>query len=92
MLQRKCRASSHCKDIKKLNERLDSIAQENEKDFKFIPNLNRGSQDFERIISTSIVDVSEVHGRGDDLELLTKKLLPESGSVEEDSIQIVSLV
>ncbi|XP_073135071.1 putative disease resistance protein RGA4 [Henckelia pumila] len=77
------------KDIKKLNERLDVIAQENENEFKFIPNLSRVSQDFKRITSTSFVDVSEVQGRDGDLKLLMKKLLP---PVKEDGIQIVSLI
>ncbi|XP_075506695.1 putative disease resistance protein RGA4 [Primulina tabacum] len=80
------------RNIHKLNKRRDLISKENEDEFKFIPNLSRETQDFLRIISTSIVDVSKVHGRDDDLKLLIKKLLPERGSVLEDDIHIVSIV
>ncbi|XP_073304202.1 putative disease resistance protein RGA4 [Primulina huaijiensis] len=80
------------RNIHKLNKRLDLISKENEDEFKFIPNLSRETQEFRRIICTSIVDVSKVHGRDDDLKLLIKKLLPERGSVLEDDIHIVSIV
>ncbi|XP_073135346.1 putative disease resistance protein RGA1 isoform X2 [Henckelia pumila] len=81
------------KDIKKLNERLDLIAQQNENEFKFIPNLSRVSQvGFKPLTTTSVVDVSKMEGRDDDLKSLMKKLLPESTVKEDGILQIVSLV
>ncbi|KAG8387709.1 hypothetical protein BUALT_Bualt02G0049400 [Buddleja alternifolia] len=83
-------ASRSCGDP--WQKRLDSVAQENENEFKFIPNVTCDSQDFERIESTSFVNVSEVYGRDSDKETLMSKLLSESSSQGEDKIQIISIV
>ncbi|KAK4425811.1 putative disease resistance protein RGA1 [Sesamum alatum] len=78
-------------DIKGIHERLDSIAQENENEFNFIPNLGPDSNmDFKRIITTSYVDVSEIHGRENDREKLVSKLLLENTSKE--GVQTISIV
>ncbi|KAG8369986.1 hypothetical protein BUALT_Bualt14G0070700 [Buddleja alternifolia] len=79
-------------DIKRINERLDSVSQENENEFKFIPNVTCDSRDFKRIESTSFVDVSEVYGRDSDKKRLMSKLLSVSSSQGEDKIQIISIV
>ncbi|KAK4405609.1 putative disease resistance protein RGA1 [Sesamum angolense] len=77
--------------IKGINKRLDSVAQENENEFKFIPNLGRASdEDFKRTITTSYVDVSEIHGRDHDKETLVSELLSESSS--RDGVQTISVV
>ncbi|KAK4425809.1 putative disease resistance protein RGA3 [Sesamum alatum] len=78
-------------DIKGIHERLDSIAQENENEFNFIPNQGPDSnKDFKRIITTSYVNVSEIYGRDDDKETLVSKLLPENTS--RDGVQTISIV
>ncbi|KAK4405606.1 hypothetical protein Sango_0567100 [Sesamum angolense] len=53
---------SIAKNIEGLNGRLNSIAQETERDFNFIPNLgrHRSNQDLSRTITTSFVDLSEI--------------------------------
>ncbi|KAK6140851.1 hypothetical protein DH2020_025383 [Rehmannia glutinosa] len=79
-------------NIKQLNERLDLIGQQNEDEFKFIPNLSHDSQEFRRISTTSFVDVSEVRGRDRDKEALMSKLLSESSIQIEDGLQIISIV
>ncbi|KAK4405611.1 hypothetical protein Sango_0567600 [Sesamum angolense] len=55
---------SIAKSMKAINGRLDSIAQENENEFNFIPNLRRDTDkdEFKRIGTTSFVDVSEILG------------------------------
>lgn len=73
-------------DISRINRRLDSIAQENESEFKFIPNAGHGPQEFKRILPTSFVDMSEIHGRDHDKKTLVSKLL-ESSAQEEDDIK-----
>ncbi|KAL0348708.1 UNVERIFIED_CONTAM: putative disease resistance protein RGA3 [Sesamum angustifolium] len=80
--------------IKGINERLDSIARENENEFNFIPNLGgESNQDIRRVITTSFVDVSEIHGRSDDKKTLMSKLLSESSSQGgDDGVQIISIV
>ncbi|KAL0414690.1 UNVERIFIED_CONTAM: putative disease resistance protein RGA3 [Sesamum radiatum] len=82
-------------DIKGINERLDSIARENENEFKFIPNLvGESNQDIRRVITTSFVDVSEIHGRSDDKNTLMSKLLSDQSSSQggDDGVQTISIV
>ncbi|KAK4425816.1 hypothetical protein Salat_1775600 [Sesamum alatum] len=83
---------SIAKNMKGLNGRLDSIDQEHKDEFKFIPNLGRDLEEdeFKRIITTSFVDVSEIHGRDDDKKILVSKLL--SGSSSGDGVQTISIV
>ncbi|KAL0389660.1 UNVERIFIED_CONTAM: putative disease resistance RPP13-like protein 1 [Sesamum calycinum] len=85
---------SIAKNMKGVNRRLDSIAQENEDEFKFIPNLDRNSgKDFQPNPSNSFVDVSKIHGRDIDKETLVTKLLSESSSRgDDDSVPIFSIV
>ncbi|KAG8369952.1 hypothetical protein BUALT_Bualt14G0066700 [Buddleja alternifolia] len=65
-------------DIKRINKRLDLVAQENENEFKFIPNIGGVSRDFKRIESTWFVEVSDIRGRDSDKKRLMSKLLSES--------------
>ncbi|KAL2469485.1 putative disease resistance RPP13-like protein 1 [Abeliophyllum distichum] len=80
--------------IKQLNGRLESIAKENDDEFKFLPNLSeeidRESQHFMRVLATSFVDRSTVRGRDDDQNILVSKLLSESE--KGNGIQIISIV
>ncbi|KAG8375574.1 hypothetical protein BUALT_Bualt10G0114700 [Buddleja alternifolia] len=77
----------------KINKRLNSIAEENEDEFKFIPNVSRDSHDFKRVVSTSFVDVSEVRGRDYETSILVSKLLGENGNGgSENGIKILSIV
>ncbi|KAK4425818.1 putative disease resistance protein RGA1 [Sesamum alatum] len=83
-------------DIKGIHERLDSIAQENENEFKFTPNLPRAdhSKEFKPHPTKSFVDVSKIHGRDDDRKTLVSKLLSESstGQGHHDGVPIISIV
>ncbi|KAL0457363.1 UNVERIFIED_CONTAM: putative disease resistance protein RGA1 [Sesamum latifolium] len=83
---------SIAKKIEGLNGRLNSIAQENERDFNFLPNLGRhhSNQDFSRIITTSFVDLSEIQGRDHDKETLMNKLWSEGSS--RDGVRTISIV
>ncbi|KAK4424663.1 putative disease resistance protein RGA3 [Sesamum alatum] len=85
-------------DVRDINERLDSIDSENKKEFNFIPNLGRESnQVSERVITTAYVVVSEIQGRDYDKETVISKLLSESSSQGDDDdgghhVQIISVV
>ncbi|KAG8369942.1 hypothetical protein BUALT_Bualt14G0065700 [Buddleja alternifolia] len=80
-------------DVKHIHKKLDSIAQENENEFKFIPNIGDGvSRVFKRGESTSRFEVSEIHGRDLDKTTLMSKLFSESSSQGEDDIKIISIV
>ncbi|KAL2454460.1 putative disease resistance RPP13-like protein 1 [Abeliophyllum distichum] len=80
--------------IKEVNGRLESIAKENEDEFKFLPKLsgekNQDSQDFKRVLESSYVDKSKVKGRNDDQKFLVSKLLSESK--QGNDIHIISIV
>ncbi|KAL2469479.1 putative disease resistance RPP13-like protein 1 [Abeliophyllum distichum] len=80
--------------IKQLNGRLESIAKENDDEFKFLPNLSeeidQESQRFNRVLATSFVDESKIKGRVDDKNILLSKLLSESE--KGNGIQIISIV
>ncbi|KAG8369989.1 hypothetical protein BUALT_Bualt14G0071000 [Buddleja alternifolia] len=79
-------------DVKHIHQKLDSIAQQNENEFKFIPNIGGGvSRAFMRFDSTSFFDVSEIRGRDFDKEKLMTKLFSESSNQGED-IKIISIV
>ncbi|KAG8362721.1 hypothetical protein BUALT_BualtUnG0047400 [Buddleja alternifolia] len=81
-------------DVKHIHQKLDSIAQENENEFKFIPNIGSVSRVFKRGESTSSFELSEIRGRDFDKEKLMSKLsLASSGGSEgEDEIQVISIV
>ncbi|KAG8369959.1 hypothetical protein BUALT_Bualt14G0067400 [Buddleja alternifolia] len=79
-------------DVKQIHQKLDSIAQENENEFKFIPNIGGVSRAFKRDESTSFFEVSEIHGRDLDKTTLMSKLFSESSSQGEDDIKIISIV
>ncbi|KAJ7950979.1 Disease resistance protein [Quillaja saponaria] len=76
-----------CKIIE-LNERLDLITIEKDR-YQF--NLSRGSEEPDRLITSSFVDVSEVFGRDQDENSLVLKLLHE-GSQDESGLHIISIV
>ncbi|KAK4435986.1 putative disease resistance protein RGA3 [Sesamum alatum] len=79
--------------MREVNEKLDSIAQDNENEFKFIPNVERVYKDFKPDLSTSFVEVSRIHGRDDDKETLMSRLLSESsGRGDDNGVQIISIV
>ena len=71
--------------IGEINKRLDVIAQEKDK-YNF--NLISGIQEPERQKSTSFIDVSEVQGRGQDKDIIIRKLLCRSSK----EIPIISIV
>ncbi|XP_027157541.1 putative disease resistance protein RGA1 [Coffea eugenioides] len=87
--------SGIAKKIKKINERLELTLKEADQ-FKFI---TRGgipdSHDFQRIMTTSSIDESEVYGRAADKDKVLDKILPESSShisQGRDGIQVISIV
>ncbi|KAG8362720.1 hypothetical protein BUALT_BualtUnG0047300 [Buddleja alternifolia] len=73
-------------------EKLDSIARENENEFKIIPNIGGISRAFKRDESTSFFEVSKIHGRDLDKTTFMSKLFSESISQGQDGIQIISIV
>ncbi|XP_022714536.1 uncharacterized protein LOC111274167 [Durio zibethinus] len=77
--------------IKKLNQRLQSIAKEKD-DYAFTVDLNRKTDlEPERPITTSFVDVSDIHGRDRDINVLINMLLCKNNN-EERGIPIISIV
>ncbi|KAL0441422.1 UNVERIFIED_CONTAM: putative disease resistance protein RGA3 [Sesamum radiatum] len=81
------------KKIKGLKERLNGIV--NEKDvFNFIVNQPvDNAQEATRVRSTSLVDVSEIHGRENDRDVLVSKLMLEVvGQQPQVGPRVVSIV
>ncbi|KAK4427318.1 putative disease resistance protein RGA1 [Sesamum alatum] len=80
------------KKIKGLKERLNGIV--NEKDqFDFIVNQPVDAQDSTRVRSTSLVDVSDIHGRDNDRDVLVSKLMLEVvGQQLQVGPQVISIV
>ncbi|KAL2243249.1 putative disease resistance protein RGA3 [Sesamum indicum] len=80
------------KKIKGLKERLDGIV--NEKDvFNFIVNQPIDAQESTRVRSTSLVDVSDIHGRENDRDVLVSKLMLEAvGQQPQVGPQVISIV
>ncbi|KAL0348714.1 UNVERIFIED_CONTAM: putative disease resistance protein RGA1 [Sesamum angustifolium] len=92
-------AANSNSDIDSWRRRLDSIAQENENEFNFIPNLGRAadSKKFKSNPSKSFVDVSKIHSRDHDKKTLVTKLLSKSRSgqgddVHVDGVPVISIV
>ncbi|CDP08468.1 unnamed protein product [Coffea canephora] len=78
--------------IKKINEQLELTLKEADQ-YKFISSGGvPDSQDFQRIMTTSIIDESEIYGRASDKAALLDQVLPESSSQGRDRVQIISVV
>nr|XP_027101711.1 putative disease resistance protein RGA3 isoform X2 [Coffea arabica] len=78
--------------IKKINERLELTLKEADQ-FKFITSGGiPNSHDFQRIMTTSIIDESEVYGRESDKEALLNQVLSESSSQGRYEVQVISVV
>ncbi|XP_071904394.1 putative disease resistance protein RGA3 isoform X2 [Coffea arabica] len=78
--------------IKKINEQLELTLKEADQ-FKFITSGGiPDSQDFQRIMTTSIIDELEVYGRAADMEKVLDQILSKSSSQGRDGVQIISVV
>ncbi|XP_011072641.1 putative disease resistance protein RGA1 [Sesamum indicum] len=78
------------KKIKGLKERLNVIL--NEKDeFSFIVNQPVNAQEPTRDRSTSLVDLSDIHGRGNDRDVLVSKLMLEVAG-KQSGPDVISIV
>ncbi|CDP19218.1 unnamed protein product [Coffea canephora] len=78
--------------IKKINEQLELTLKEADQ-FKFISSVGiPDSQDFKRIMTTSIIDESEIYGRESDKDALLDQVLSKSSSQGRDGVQIISIV
>ncbi|CDP20737.1 unnamed protein product [Coffea canephora] len=78
--------------IKKINGQLELTLKEADQ-FKFISTGGiPDSQDFKRIMTTSIIDESEVYGRAADQDALRNQVLSESSSQGRDGVQVISVV
>ncbi|KAK4427313.1 putative disease resistance protein RGA3 [Sesamum alatum] len=78
------------KKIKGLKERLNVIAKEKDQ-YGFIANQIVDSRESVRLQSTSLVNVSEIHGREVDKDILVSQLML-SGQEEELGPQVISIV
>ncbi|KAK3219945.1 hypothetical protein Dsin_013915 [Dipteronia sinensis] len=74
--------------IKEINENLDSIAEEKD---KYNLNANRSIEEPQRLKTTSFIEVSEIHGRDEEKNILVKKLLSESKQ-ERANLPVISIV
>ncbi|XP_044477479.1 putative disease resistance protein RGA3 [Mangifera indica] len=73
--------------IKELNEKLDIIAKEKDRySFK-----ETSTETFERVRTTSLVDVAEIYGRESEKNSLVSKLLDERNE-EQKNLSVISLV
>nr|XP_027062693.1 disease resistance protein RGA2-like [Coffea arabica] len=78
--------------IKKINEQLELTLKEADQ-FKFISSGGiPDSQDFKRIMSTSIIDESEIYGREADKNALLDQVLSKSSSQGRKGVQVISIV
>ncbi|CDP19322.1 unnamed protein product [Coffea canephora] len=75
--------------IEKINERLELTLKEADQ-FKFI--TSGGVPDFQRIITTSFIDESEVYGRDSDKVALLDQVLSKSSSQGRKEVQVISVV
>ncbi|KAL5708272.1 hypothetical protein ACHQM5_019087 [Ranunculus cassubicifolius] len=73
--------------VKEIGEQLDDI---NNKRSQF-GLVNSPSQDQPRLITSSIVDVSKIHGRDQDTKIIVNRLLGES-SHQESEVQVIAIV
>ncbi|KAH9648474.1 hypothetical protein KPL70_025596 [Citrus sinensis] len=74
--------------IKAIDKRLDDIAKQKD---MFNLNVVRNPEKSERMQTTSLINVSEVRGRDEEMNILKSKLLCEFGE-EQHAIQIISMV
>ncbi|XP_027062721.1 disease resistance protein RGA2-like [Coffea arabica] len=78
--------------IKKINEELE-LTFEKACQFEFISSSGiPDSQDFQRIMTTSIIDESEIYGRESDKDALLDQVLSKSTSQGRDGVQVISVV
>ncbi|CDP21001.1 unnamed protein product, partial [Coffea canephora] len=78
--------------IKKINGQLELTLKEADQ-FKFITSGGiSDSHDFQRIMTTSIIDELEVYGRAADMEKVLDQILSKSSSQGRDGAQIISIV
>ncbi|CDP17459.1 unnamed protein product [Coffea canephora] len=78
--------------IKKINEQLELTLKEADQ-FKFISSGGiPDSQDFKRIMTTSIIDESEIYGREADKNALLDQVLSKSSSQGRKGVQVISIV
>ncbi|CDP21028.1 unnamed protein product [Coffea canephora] len=78
--------------IKKINERLELTLKESH-EFNFITSGGiPDSHDSQRIMTTSIIDESEVYGRAADMEKVLDQILSKSSSQGRAGVQIISVV
>ncbi|KAG5234415.1 disease resistance protein [Salix suchowensis] len=74
--------------IKEVSEKVDEIANERARHGL---QINRGTDEIQRLISTSLVDELNVCGRDDEKKIIVSKLLAES-SEEARDMDVISLV
>ncbi|KAJ6386606.1 hypothetical protein OIU78_016517 [Salix suchowensis] len=74
--------------IKEVSEKVDEIAHERARHGL---QLNRGTDEIQRLISTSLVDELNVCGRDNEKKIIVSKLLAES-SQEARDVDVISLV
>ncbi|KAG5234435.1 disease resistance protein [Salix suchowensis] len=74
--------------IKEVSEKVDEIANERARHGL---QINRGTDEIQRLISTSLVDELNVCGRDDEKKIIVSKLLTES-SREARDVDVISLV
>nr|XP_027101692.1 disease resistance protein RGA2-like [Coffea arabica] len=79
--------------IKKINGKLE-LTLEKARQFEFISSGGiPDSQDFQRIMTTSIIDESGIYGRESDKDALLDQVLSETSSSQgRDGVQIISIV
>ncbi|XP_027063758.1 putative disease resistance protein RGA3 [Coffea arabica] len=78
--------------IKSISEKLELTLKEAD-EFKFITSGGvPDSQDFKRIMTTSIIDESEIYGRASDKDALRNQVLSESSSQGRRGGQVISVV
>ncbi|XP_071906667.1 putative disease resistance protein RGA3, partial [Coffea arabica] len=84
--------SNVAQKIKKINEQLELTLEEADQ-FKFITSgVIPDSHDFQRIMTTSSIDESEVYGRAADMEKVLDQILSKSSSQGRDGVQVISVV
>ncbi|XP_027062687.2 disease resistance protein RGA2-like [Coffea arabica] len=78
--------------IKSINDKLESTLKEADQ-FKFISTGGiPDSQDFQRIMTTSIIDESEIYGRESDKDALLDQVLSKSSSQGRKGVQVISVI
>ncbi|KAG8369751.1 hypothetical protein BUALT_Bualt14G0046300 [Buddleja alternifolia] len=82
------------KKIKGLKERLDIIVKEKERYNFIVSEPNDRPRESNRVKSISLVDVSEIHGREADKDVLVSKLILDLEGLGQDELgpQVISVV